>query len=66
MHTLDAEAKQKLSTVKSFLSSSAIVALEWSSHSFSQPITVLNYELFTAKHRNNANANFLLVMYSDV
>jgi len=46
MHTLDAEARQKLSTMKRFLSSSAIIALEWSSHSFSQAITVLNYKLY--------------------
>jgi len=40
MHTLDADVKPKLSAMRGCLSSSAIVELEWSSHSFSQPVTV--------------------------
>ena len=74
MHVLDAEAKQKLSAVKGCLSSSAVIALEWSSHSFSQPITVLNYKLHAVsvtnanvncslhvKCRNSVTANLLVV-----
>jgi len=42
VHALDADVKPKLSAMKGYLSSSAIITLDWSSHSFTQPVTVLN------------------------
>jgi len=40
IHALDAEMKLKMTAMKGCLSSSAVVILEWSSQSFSQPVTV--------------------------
>jgi len=45
MHTLDAEVRHKTTSMKGYLSTSAIITLEWTSHSFTQPVTVSIPEL---------------------